>query len=98
MVFVTGGYKVFGDPPDIDLDNVAYGSFGLGYKFSRSFSAGLIADYREAAFETSVEQKEGMAYFSLKIGKKTKLLGYYIKGYTDGSPDWGLGTQLSQSY
>ena len=98
VIFATAGYKIYGDPPEVDFDNIYYGSLGGGYQFARWLNAGLIYDYRQGALDTSADQKEGTAYFSAKLGVKTKLIGYFVKGYSDGSPDWGLGAMLTRTY
>ncbi len=96
--FGTIGYKVFGDPTGINLDNVFYGSLGGSYKYNQKTSAGLILDLRQKALSTSSPQRELTAFVSHKIDKTWKAQGYAVKGFADGSPDWGAGAMVSYAF
>jgi hypothetical protein len=93
--FGTVGYKVFGDPVGINLDNVFYGSLGGSYKYNQQTSAGLILDLRQKASATGASQRELTAFVSHKINKTWKAQGYLVHGFADGSPDWGAGAMVS---
>lgn len=93
--FGTLGYKVFGELPGVNLDNVFYGSLGGSYKYNQQTSAGLILDLRQKVTATGAPQKELTAFVSHKIDKMWKAQGYVVKGFADGSPDWGAGAMLS---
>ena len=97
-VFGTLGYKVLGSPAGITLDNVFYGSLGGGYKFTQQTSGGLILDMRQKASPTGSEQRELTAYVSHKINKSWKSQGYIVKGFADGSPDWGAGAMVTYGF
>lgn len=94
-VFSTVGYKHLGDPPDFEFNNVIYSSIGTGYQFKPDLNGGVVYDTREAALVGSDKQQELMVYFSKKMDNKRKLLGYIVKGFTDSSPDWGIGLSIS---
>ena len=96
--FGTLGYKVLGSPNNTSLDNVFYGSLGGGYKFTQQTSGGLILDLRQKATPTGSEQRELTAYVSHRINKSWKSQGYVVKGFTDGSPDWGVGAMVSYGF
>lgn len=93
--FGTLGYKVFGEPAGIKLDNVFYGSLGGSYKYNQQTSAGLILDLRQKASVTGAPQRELTAFVSRKIDKTWKAQGYIVHGFADGSPDWGAGAMVS---
>jgi hypothetical protein len=45
----SGGYKLRGDPSDIDLENGFLASIGGSYEISNESSVGLFYDYRESS-------------------------------------------------
>jgi len=94
-VFGTLGYKVMGSPPGVTLNNVFYASLGAGHRYSQETSAGLILDLREKASATGDAQRELTAYVSHKLGKTWKAQAYAVKGFSNGSPDWGAGAMFT---
>jgi hypothetical protein len=97
-VFGTLGYKVMGSPEGATLNNVFYGSLGIGHKISQETSAGLILDLREKASATGYAQQEFTAYVSHKLGKTWKAQAYAVKGFSNGSPDWGAGAMITAGF
>lgn len=88
---LTGGYRVYGDPPGVDFDNVFYGSIGGVIKHSPVTSIGLIYDSREKLQPTGEPVRELTAYVTRKSEKGTKFQTYVLAGFSDASPDWGVG-------
>jgi hypothetical protein len=97
-VFGTLGYKVMGSPPGVTLNNVFYASLGAGHQYSQETSAGLILNLQEKAFPTGFPQQELTAYVSRKLGKTWKAQAYAVKGFSNGSPDWGAGAMFSVAF
>ncbi len=93
-VFGSVGYKILGDPPGTDYRNVFYGSIGLSHRLDAARTAGLMFDAQQSALSGTSGQSELSLFLSSKIDKKAKLTGYVVKGFTHGSPDWGLGATL----
>jgi hypothetical protein len=96
--FATVTYRVTGDPQGIDLKNVWGGTLGLGYRKSRENSLGLMWDSRQSSTDTGVASNEATAYWVHKFGGGIKLQTYAVKGFSDGSADWGLGAMVSKVY
>jgi hypothetical protein len=96
--FATVSYRFTGDPAGSDLKNVWGGTLGLGYKQSTSDSLGLMWDSRQASTATGVASNEATAYWVHKFGGGLKLQTYAVKGFSDGSADWGLGAILSKTF
>jgi hypothetical protein len=94
----TLGYKMKGDPSEVDLDNVFFASLGVAYQVSARATAGLIADWQEATSRFSDEALEAMAYLSYRVDDRWSVTGYAVAGFTDGSPDEGIGLQATYSY
>lgn len=94
----TVGYKVMGDAPGLQLDNVFYGSVGGVYKFSELTSGGLILDMRQKVTPTGASQRGLTAFVSHKINQDWKAQCYVVNGFSDASPDWGGGAMLTRSF
>ncbi len=92
------GYKKLGDPADVNLNNVWFGSAGVSYKLNPSSSAGIMADYRQATLNTSDPLREVTAFFTHKFSAQYKLQSYLTHGYSDASTDWGGGVMLGWTF
>jgi hypothetical protein len=92
------GYRVYGNPDFGTLDNVFYGSVGGAYKLSDTTSIGAIYDYRPKIIDTGSEISEVLSFVSHKLTDQWKLQGYFVKGFSNGSPDYGGGAMLSHSF
>lgn len=90
-LLATLGYRVYGDPPGSDFDNVPFGALGVVYKLSPDSSAGAIFDMRENIVINSDPQYELTAFVTRKVGARFKVQGYVLSGFSDSSPDWGVG-------
>jgi hypothetical protein len=96
-LFGTAGYKMLGDPPGIDYDDVFYGSVGVSHRLDATRSAGAELYAQEAPLPGVDGKSELTLFLSGKSGPKTRLTGYLIAGFADGSPDWGAGVVLKMS-
>lgn len=96
--FATLSYRLTGDPAGVDLKNVWGGTLGLGYKRSSTDSLGLMWDARQASSTTGVASNEATAYWVHKFAGGMKLQTYAVKGFSDGSPDWGAGAMFSKTF
>lgn len=93
-VYGTVGYKILGDPPGLDFRNVLYGSLGLSHKLDAAQTAGMEWYAQQAAVSGGPASSELTLYLSNRMDQKTKVTGYLLKGFSDGSPDWGFGVAL----
>lgn len=93
-VYGSAGYKFLGDPPGTDYKNVFYGSIGFSHKLDAARAAGLVYDAQQSALSGGSGLSELTLFLSNKLDKKTRLTGYVLKGFSNGSPDWGLGVAL----
>ena len=94
-IFGTIGYKFLGSPETYELNNVAYGSIGFAYQVGPGFSTGLMYDVKQATSDTGSGMSEATAYISYKFTDNLKFLLYGVKGFSDGSADYGIGCTLS---
>jgi hypothetical protein len=94
----TVGYKVMGNAPGLKLDNVFYGSVGGVYKITQQTSTGLILNLRQKVTPTGASQRDVTAFVSHKIDQDWKAQGYVVDGFSNASPDWGVGAMLTRSF
>ncbi|MBN1674446.1 MAG: transporter [Kiritimatiellae bacterium] len=95
LLLGTLGYKVPGEPPGMALDAAFYGTLGAGYVFHPRLTAGLLTDLRQATLPDGDAPLELTAYLSAKLTGNWSLLTYAVKGFSDASPDYALGIQVS---
>lgn len=96
MPYGTLGYQVFGSSDDYDLDNRFYLSLGTDYRITKATRVGLVYDFKQAASEDNVS--EASAYVSHKLNAEWTVNAYTVAGFSDGSPDWALGSQVSRKF
>ena len=92
------GYKKLGDPSGINLNNVWFGSAGFAYQLSPANSAGMMADIRQAAIDTSQPLRELTVFLTHKFSANYKLQSYLTSGNTDASTDLGGGLMLAWTF
>lgn len=92
------GYRVYGDTSSAPLDNVFYGSVGGTYKVASAATAGVVYDYRPAITSNGSAVSEATAFVNYKLNSNWKAQGYLVKGFADGSPDYGVGALVSYVY
>lgn len=97
-VFGTLGYTVMGDSGIAPLNDVFSASVGGLYKLSERTSTGLSLDTRERVSASSAAQRELTAFVSHKLTGNWKAQGYLLKGFSDGSPDWGAGVTVGLGF
>jgi hypothetical protein len=95
--FASLGYRWYGDPPGVDLRNVYYGSAGATYKVSADTSAGAAYDWRPRVSPNGGQVSEATAFVTQRLSREWKVQFYGVKGFSTGSPDFGVGALLSYS-
>jgi hypothetical protein len=93
-VFGGGGYTDLGSSDFIRLNNVYNASIGASHKLSSVSTFGATFDMRERSSPTAFPQRELTAFFVRDIAPRWKGQAYVMKGFADGSPDWGAGALL----
>ncbi len=87
----TLGYRVLGDPPGTNFDNIWFAVLGAWTRFAAGHSVGFAYDYRQAATAASDPRKELIVFVRSELSGDRDLRLYAIKGSGDASPDYGLG-------
>ena len=96
--FGTLGYRWYGDPAGADFKNVFYYSLGASYRMSQPTTVGFAYDYRPRITDNGSHVSEATVFVSQRLTPDWKLQVYGVKGFSDGSPDWGLGGVLAYSF
>ena len=90
------GYKFRGDPTGVELNDVFMASVGGIYKFTPKTRGGLFFDYRESAIIGNDSIQELTGFVSRRISENWRLQVYALTGFTDSSPDLGVGIQIKR--
>lgn len=97
-VFGGVSYTWLGSSQYIQLNDVFGANVGASYKLDNHSSFGAYYDYREKASDTSFARNELTGYYAYKFASGWKAQAYVTKGFTDGSPDWGVGATVAYSF
>ena len=81
-----------------DAKDPWYLSIGGSYKLSQETSVGLAYDFREKVLDGGSEISEATLFLSHRFTKEWKVQPYGLVGFSDGSPDWGLGATVSYGF
>lgn len=92
------GYAILGDSAATPLDNVFYGSLGALYRFDEQTSAGLTFALGEATSSFGDTRADLTAALYYDLGGGMRLKGYALKGFADGSPDYGAGVMVEMRF
>ena len=92
------GYKVRGSPAGIAMNKVAYGYLGVAYQITDQTSGGVAVDLSQRSSAASAGQRELTVYVNHKIDKNLKVQGYLLQGFSNGSPDRGIGAMVSSKF
>jgi len=96
--FFTLGWTSKGDPDGIDFKNPWYFSLGASYKVTDVTSLGAAYDYRSKLLDGLDPISEMSLFATHKLTKEWKLQGYGVIGFSDSSPDWGLGATVGYTF
>lgn len=92
--FISGGYRLLGDPDGVELDNAFYGS--AGFSVAAGSAVFLTSyDYRQAANRLTPDSHEVFGAFSAPLTERVNLSLYGSAGLSDGAPDFGLGAMVT---
>jgi len=97
-LFGTAGYKVYGAPAGISLNNAPYGTLGISQKLGSTTSVGTMYDATQSPLASGVGLSEFTVYISQKIKPDLKLQINAMKGYSDASPDHSFGATITGSF
>lgn len=92
------GYLFRGDPETVDLEDAFFGTVGGSYAVSDRTRLGLFYDYQESSLPGNDALQELSATFSSRPGESWWTSGYVSTGFSDSSPDWGVGISFTVAF
>lgn len=96
--FGGAGWTKYGSSTYIPLHNGWNANVGAGYKLSDADSVGAYYYYREKISDAGFAQRELTGYWNHHFSDALRLQAYALAGFSDGSPDWGLGASLKYAF
>ena len=85
------GYRWKGDPAGVDYRNVWSATAGASYRISKAWSFGADYGWRDRLTATSSPVSEATFYANHKLSEHNRVSAYALAGFSDTSPDWGIG-------
>lgn len=96
--FATLGYRVMTDSDLYDFENGAYASIGSAYRVSDTTRTGVSLDWREKIVAGGDDATEVSAFVSHDFSPRWNMIVYALTGFTDASPDFGMGGSVSYRF
>jgi hypothetical protein len=97
-IFGVIGYTVFGDSPLGHAQNVGSIGAGLSRRLASGDGVGASLDLRQGGAPAPLPQRELTGFWNHRLDRAWRTQAYVLKGFADGSPDWGAGLSLSHTF
>ncbi len=94
-LFATAGYKIVGAPVGVTVNNVPYGMLGASQKVSDATSVGAMLSVVKSPTSVTSDQRDVTVYGVKKLSKQLKIQVSLLKGFANGSPDYGGGAIIT---
>ncbi len=94
----TAGYTFRGDPEGVNLNDAFFASLGGTYAVSSTVRCGAFYDFREASYPGNDDMHEASVFASTRVSDAWRLQGYLLAGFTDSSPEWGIGMTATRRF
>jgi hypothetical protein len=96
--FATIGYRILGSPPGLKLNNIWFASGGATYRIATPTSVGAALDWQQKSSDTVENVSELTAFVTHDLDRHWKLQGYVLTGFTNSSPDFGIGGIVGHAF
>ena len=98
--FVLGdvSYMFMGEPSHQHFRNRPAFSVGIGRQFTRDIAGTVMLDWRRAIVSNGDDAVELTGIVQLRLARTVTASPYVFVGLTDGSPDFGLGFEVSWKF
>lgn len=98
MAFGGVAYTQLGSSTYIKLNNIWGANAGISYALDQGDRVGLELFYQQRPADTGYTRREATLYLSHKINDAWALRGYVLGGFSNGSPDYGVGMSARASF
>jgi hypothetical protein len=85
-------------PGEVDLRDPFYAAVSLAMRLSEAGTLRLGYEFREKLRSTSDPKSEAVVTYQHRLGEQLRVGLYGIAGFSDASPDWGLGASLAYRF
>lgn len=98
--FILGdaSYTFMGDPPDQNFRDRPAASLGAGVQLGRTYSVTVMLDWRRALLPGRDDLLELLGIVTARLSPTLSVSPHFFAGLTDGSPDFGLGFEVSYRF
>ncbi len=93
--FGSLGYRVYGSPPGLQLNNAFYGSLGVSYGFGPDSHAGIMLSAGQHIIATASSRLEALLFVNRRLTPEWRTQAYVLKGFTNSVPAWGAGATFA---
>jgi hypothetical protein len=94
-VFANLGYQVTGDSATVNYDNVWYANAGATYPMTKARSVGAMLEVSQAATPGFDSPAQLTLFLNQKLDTQRQLYFYLLLGLSNGSPDSGVGVNMT---
>ncbi len=98
LSYVNIGYKVIGDSPTVNYNNVIYGSTGFNFNVGNTKRLGFAFDYQQTTLAGFDDFQQLSVSLSWVQDKKWSVSLAALAGLTNSSPDFGGSIYISNNY
>ncbi len=95
FIFGDLSYTFMGDPPGLDFRDRPAVFLGAGRRVTEVLTLSAFVDWRRALVAGNDDPLELGGVATVRISPVLSVSPYAFVGLTDGSPDWGIGTEVS---
>ena len=96
--FVTAGYRVLGDSTTYQLRDGAYVSGGAHFRLSAASVLTTVLNWRQPIVAGGDDSTDAMLMLTHDCDARWRIMAYALTGFTDASPDFGTGLQVSYRF
>src|SRR5262245_12117522 len=98
IVYGDASFTVMGDPPGQNLRNRPGASIGAGYRIDQTWTVSGLLDWRRALVKGNDDHLGLYGIVTMKLSRTLSVSPYVLVGLTDGSPDFGVGFEVSYRF
>jgi len=91
-------YTFIGEPPHQDFRNRPAASIGIGRQFTTQIAGTVMLDWRRSIVAKQDDALELTGIVQWRVARTLVVSPYVFVGLTDGSPDFGLGFEVSWKF
>lgn len=96
--FATFGYQILGHSVSYPMKSGFFATAGIASKVSSDNSLGLAVNWRERTISQGKEAFETMVFAQHELTTSSHLQIFYMRGFTDASPDNTLGVSVGLTF